>query len=81
MKKLKEYSSLIIFVAVLFLDYKYQFLKSYLEDGTLIELVKVIGALLFAKTTESNLKTSIFAREEDETDIGGGGIKNPNNGG
>ena len=79
MKKLKEYSSFIIFVAVLFLDYKYQFLKSYLQDGTMIELVKVIGALLFAKTTKSNLKTSIFASKE--SDIGGGGIKNPKNGG
>lgn len=80
MKKIKEYSSLIIFVIVLFLDYKYQFLKTYLQDGTMIELVKVVGALLFAKTTKSNLKTSIFAREEDE-DIGGGGIKNPKTGG
>jgi len=70
MKKIKEYSGLIIFVIIIFLDYRYKFLKTYIDDGSIVELIRVLGVLLFAKTTDTSLKTSLFAKEEtyDYTD-------------
>jgi len=91
MKTVKKYSSLIIFVIVVALDYKYNFLGKMLESTSLEDLIKLLGALLFAKTTKTDLTTSFFSKDsgkqkynvsaDDETDIGGGGIKNPKTGG
>ena len=44
MKTIKKYSSLIIFVIVVALDYKYNFLGKMLESTSLEDLIKIVKA-------------------------------------
>ena len=74
MKKFKKYSTLIIFAAIVILDYYFDFLGKLFENDNLERLIMFLGALGFAKTTKSDLTTNIFSKEED---TGGGGVPNP----
>jgi hypothetical protein len=74
-KLLKKYWAVIIFVLSFIFDAQYQILEQFIANTFWLNIVKGLGGVLLAYLTEKGA-TSIFAKEGD-TDIGGGGIKNP----
>lgn len=74
-KLLKKYWAIIIFVLSFILDSQYGILEKLIADVFWLNIVKGLGTLLLAYVTGKG-GVSIFAKDED-TDIGGGGIKNP----
>ena len=74
-KLLKKYWAIIIFVLSFILDSQYGILEKLIADVFLINIAKGLGTLLLAYITGKG-GVSIFSKDED-TDIGGGGIKNP----
>lgn len=74
-KLLKKYWAIIIFVLSFILDSQYGILEKLIADVFWLNIVKGLGTLLLAYITGKG-GVSVFAKDED-TDIGGGGIKNP----
>ena len=74
-KLLKKYWAIIIFVLSFILDSQYGILEKLIADVFWLNIVTGLGTLLLAYITGKG-GVSIFAKDED-TDIGGGGIKNP----
>jgi hypothetical protein len=76
-KLLKKYWAVIIFVLSFVLDSQYGILEKLIADIFWLNIVKGLGTLLLAYITGKG-GVSIFAKDGDtDTDIGGGGIKNP----
>ena len=75
MKKLKKYSTLIVFALIVILDYHFDFLGKLFENDNLERLIMFLGCLGFAGTTKPNLTSSLFSKYEEDT--GGGGVPNP----
>jgi len=74
-KLLKKYWAIIVFALSFILDAQYQILEHIIADVFWLNIVKGLGTLLLAYVTGKG-GVSIFAKDED-SDIGGGGIKNP----
>ena len=74
-KLLKKYWAIIIFVLSFILDSQYGILEKLIADVFWLNIAKGLGTLLLAYITGKG-GVSIFSKDED-TDIGGGGIKNP----
>jgi len=75
-KLLKKYWAVIIFILSFILDSKYGILEKLIDDMFWLNIVKGLGTLLLAYVTGKG-GVSIFSKDEDPEDIGGGGIKNP----
>ena len=74
MKLVKKYWVTISFVLSFILDAQYGILEKLITDPFWLNIAKGIGALILAYFTGNKLAT--YSKEED-SDIGGGGVKNP----
>ena len=76
-KLVKKYWAILIFALSFILDSQYGILEKLVADIFWLNIIKGLGALLLAYLTGKG-GVSIFSKYGDEdTDIAGGGIKNP----
>lgn len=71
-KLVKKYWAIIIFVLSFVLDSQYGILEKLISDVFWLNIIKGLGTLLLAYITGKG-----GVSKDEDTDIGGGGIKNP----
>lgn len=82
MNRLKQlvikYWMYITFIISFTIDAQYGILEELLISPFWVNIIKGLGATLLAYKTNKGLSNeSIFSKDSDLEDIGGGGIKNP----
>ena len=82
MIKLKQlvlkYWMYIAFVISFTIDAQYKILEELLISPFWVNIIKGLGASILAYMTNKGLSnSSLFSKDNDLEDIGGGGIKNP----
>jgi len=75
---LSKYWMYITFMISFIIDAQYGILEELIISPFWVNVIKGLGASILAYKTNKGLSsTSVFSKDEDLEDIGGGGIKNP----
>lgn len=79
-KLLKKNWAIIGFLISFVLDSQYGILERFIEDVFWINIIKGLGVFITAYFTQAKLglgKQNLQTNKDEDSDIGGGGIKNP----
>jgi len=79
-KLLKKNWAIIGFLISFILDSQYGILERFINDVFWINIIKGLGVFITAYFTQAKLglgKQNLLTNKEEDSDIGGGGIKNP----
>jgi len=79
-KLLKKNWAIIGFLISFILDSQYGILEHFIHDVFWINIIKGLGVFITAYFTQAKLglgKQNLPTNKDEDSDIGGGGIKNP----